>query len=73
MIQAFQIVSCFEFFTLIKMSISRFANVFKVMNDEYRTNSKENGEKKLIREDNHFNESIDHDNFVPENKVFTIT
>lgn len=55
------------------MSISRFANVFKVMNDEYRTNSKENGEKKLIREDNHFNESIDHDNFVPENKVFTIT
>ena len=43
------------------------------MNDEYRTNSKENGEKKLIREDNHFNESIDHDNFVPENKVFTIT
>ena len=71
MIQAFQIVSCFEFFTLIKMSILRFANVFKVMNDEYGTNSKENGEKKLMRENNYFNENIDHDNFVPEN--FTIT
>ena len=71
MIQAFQIVSCFEFFTLIKMSISRFANVFKVMNDEYGTNSKENGEKKLMRENNYFNENIDYDNFVPEN--FTIT
>lgn len=41
------------------------------MNDEYGTNSKENGEKKLMRENNYFNENIDYDNFVPEN--FTIT
>ena len=40
------------------------------MNDEYGTYSKEDGEEVLsaIREENVFNENIDHNNFVPENK-----
>ena len=41
MMQAFQRVSCFEFFISAKMSHLTFANVFRVMNDEYSTHSKE--------------------------------
>ena len=47
-----------------------FANVFKVMNDEYGTHSKEDGEEVLnaIREETFFNENNNHDNFVPKNE-----
>ena len=40
------------------------------MNDKYGTYSKEDGEEVLsaIREENVFNENIDHNNFVPKNK-----
>ena len=54
------------------MSRVTFANVFKVMNDEYGPHSKEDGEDVLnvIREENFFNENNDHDNFVSENEEF---
>ena len=54
------------------MSCLTFANVYKVMNDEYSTHPKEDGEEVLsvISEVNFFNENNDHDNFVPENEEF---
>ena len=72
LMQAFHRVSCFEFFSLTKMSRLTFANVFNIINDEYGTHLKENGEEVLnaIREENFFNENNDHDNFVAENEEF---
>ena len=42
---------CSEFSILEKTSRLTFANVFKVMNDEYGTHSKEDGEKYLLLEE----------------------
>ena len=37
-------MTCFELYILSMMSCLTFANMFKVMNDEYGTHSKEDGE-----------------------------
>ena len=63
---------CFEFSISEKTSRLTFANVFKVMNDEYGTHSKEAGEKYSLLEENitSLMKIMTMIIFVPENDEF---